>query len=254
MYALGGVLFALLTARPPFDAEDMMAAVAQHVHAPAPRPSTVRADVPTDLDDLVVGLLAKDPAARPTAADVVARLDGSSEAAIAPVAATAFPVDGSTRVLSPPVARTSAGPPRSRFGLIALGVALALALLTVVLVIANSGDTTNGSGGAVAGGARTTPPRGHVRTTHASRRSTTAPAPKPTPTARPVRSAERVAVRYAPRSPRPRPMAAWRPQMLRICSGGSTRWRLRGRSADLRAGRTTVPASPRSNGKAKGHR
>ena len=89
LYALGGVLFALLTARPPFDAEDMMAAMAQHVHAPVPRPSSVRVDVPPDLDDLVVALLAKDPAARPSATDVIARLDGTPAAALDAGALTA---------------------------------------------------------------------------------------------------------------------------------------------------------------------
>ena len=251
MYALGGVLFALLTARPPFDAEDMMAAVAQHVHAPAPHPATVRADVPTDLDELVVGLLAKDPAVRPTAADVIGRLDGSSEAAIAPVAATAFPVDGSTRVLSPPVARTSAGPLRSRLGLVALGVALALALLTVVLVIANSGDTTNGSGGAVAGRARTTPPP-DVRTTHVSRRSTTAPAPKPTPTARPADlpsalSALRAAITAAQADGGLAPAAAQ--DLLRRVDAMAAA----GTGGGPAGGPHDGPGKPKEHGKAKGH-
>ena len=174
LYALGGVLFALLTARPPFDAEDMMAAMAQHVHAPVPRPSSLRPEVPSDLDDLVVALLAKDPAARPRATDVIARLDGAPAAAPAP---------------APTVALT--GPTRSRrqprTGLIALGIVFALALLAVVFVIANSGGDTSGSGTPVAGAggthssarSSTHPPRASTHT--AAARSTPASTPASTP-------------------------------------------------------------------------
>lgn len=169
LYALGGVLFTLLTARPPFAAEDMMAAVAQHVHAPPPRPSAVRAQVPADLDDLVVALLAKDPAARPTAGEVLARLDGA------------------TRVLPRPVAPARRPERRlrgGRAGLVALGAALALVLLGVVLVIANSGGATSGTGGAAAAGGRSTtaaPATGATRTARprSASRALHPPAPRP---------------------------------------------------------------------------
>ncbi len=171
LYALGGVLFALLTARPPFDAEDMMAAMAQHVHAPVPRPSSLRVDVPSDLDDLVVALLAKDPTSRPSATDVIARIDGSPAAALAPTVALAGPM------------RSDRQP---RTGLIAVGIVFALALLAVVLVIANSGggDTT-GSGRPVAGGshsgARSSTRPARASTHAASARSTPASTPESTP-------------------------------------------------------------------------
>ncbi len=202
LYALGAVLFTLLTAKPPFDAEDMMAAMAQHVHAPVPRPSSVRVDVSPDLDDLVVALLAKDPVSRPSAADVIARLDGTPATATAPTAALAGAAVASTQVLAPIAGDGSA---RSRLqprtGLIALGIAFALALLAVVIVIANSGGDTSGSGTPIAGSTR----GNHRSSSHPARPSThpaatrSTPRPTPRPTRRPI-------PRPTPRStPTPRP-------------------------------------------------
>jgi len=89
------------------------------------------------------------------------------------------------------VAPSRGGRPRPRPGLVALGIPLALALLSVVLVTANSGDTTNGTGGADAGGARATspdarttstpqhPPRRRAGTSASRTASAGPPAPRP---------------------------------------------------------------------------
>ncbi|MBA3397057.1 MAG: serine/threonine protein kinase [Deltaproteobacteria bacterium] len=69
VYALGGILFELLTGRPPFLADNAMEMIAKHLMEPPPRPSAF-ADVPPEVDELVVGMLAKDPTARPSLADV----------------------------------------------------------------------------------------------------------------------------------------------------------------------------------------
>lgn len=165
LYALGGVMFALLTAHPPFAGEDLMAAMAQHVHAPVPHPAAMRADVPPELDALVVGLLAKDPAARPTATEVVAALDGSPSAAVAPTVALAgTAAAGSTQLIGPP--RTDRAAPHSRTGLIAAAIVLVLALIAVVLVVANSGNDTSGT---AANGINTGPTHRASRSSSASR-------------------------------------------------------------------------------------
>ncbi|GAA3946464.1 hypothetical protein GCM10023085_30790 [Actinomadura viridis] len=73
LYALGCTLFHMLTGRHVFPGDDLQAMVAQHLARPAPSPREVRADIPTDLDALVLAMLAKDPEDRPADATVVAR-------------------------------------------------------------------------------------------------------------------------------------------------------------------------------------
>lgn len=73
-YSVGVALFVALTGGYPFrgDANEVM--VAKHLDD-APRPSTRVAGIPSDLDDLCVALLARDPVVRATGRDVLARLE-----------------------------------------------------------------------------------------------------------------------------------------------------------------------------------
>lgn len=71
LYALGCVLFEALLGRPPVKATTFMAALARILFDVPPRVDAERADVPTELADLVEVLLSKYPDERPaTAADV----------------------------------------------------------------------------------------------------------------------------------------------------------------------------------------
>ena len=64
LYALGAVAYYLLTGRPPFEGGDGIAVLIAHARDPAVPPSRVRADVPEDLERVVLRCLAKDPAGR----------------------------------------------------------------------------------------------------------------------------------------------------------------------------------------------
>ncbi len=75
IYALGGIAFELLTGRPPFEADNVMEMVAKHLLEAPVAPSTLAANVPTELDELIVATLAKDPAARPDLATWAAVLE-----------------------------------------------------------------------------------------------------------------------------------------------------------------------------------
>ncbi|WP_406282026.1 WD40 repeat domain-containing serine/threonine protein kinase [Embleya sp. NBC_00896] len=75
LYSLGCVLHELLTGRTPFQAGDLFATMAAHLHATPAPPGDTRPGVPAALDDLVLALLAKDPGNRPaSAAEVHHRL------------------------------------------------------------------------------------------------------------------------------------------------------------------------------------
>jgi serine/threonine-protein kinase len=66
VYALGGVLYFLLTGRHVFQGENVVALLLAQLNEPVPSPSAVRGSpVPADLEALVLRCLAKDPAERP---------------------------------------------------------------------------------------------------------------------------------------------------------------------------------------------
>ena len=70
VYAAGVVLYECLTGRAPFESVGSPLAVVTHVLETTPEdPCTLRSGLPRALCDLVLGALAKDPAARPTSAD-----------------------------------------------------------------------------------------------------------------------------------------------------------------------------------------
>ncbi|MGD8396538.1 MAG: protein kinase, partial [Candidatus Eiseniibacteriota bacterium] len=95
LYALGVVLYELIAGRPPFEGDDPLTIVSQHLHAPVVAPRAFRPDLPSALESIVVDLLSKDPARRPgSAREVLARFDGlaSTSPASGPAAARA-PID-----------------------------------------------------------------------------------------------------------------------------------------------------------------
>ncbi|AOR30462.1 hypothetical protein BFF78_04830 [Streptomyces fodineus] len=75
LYALGCILYELVTGRPPFEAATWHAVLLRHIEEPPVPPGRLRPGLPPAWDGLILDLLAKDPDARPaTAAEVRARL------------------------------------------------------------------------------------------------------------------------------------------------------------------------------------
>src|SRR6185295_15068700 len=74
IYALGGILFELVTGRPVFFSDNTPEVLMKHLSEPPPRPSQV-ARVPPELDELIVAMLAKDPEQRPSLDQVCEVMD-----------------------------------------------------------------------------------------------------------------------------------------------------------------------------------
>lgn len=65
LYALGCLLFEMLTGRPPYQAEHFAQLFDQHLKSPPPHVRDFVKHVPAELDELICQLLAKDPDDRP---------------------------------------------------------------------------------------------------------------------------------------------------------------------------------------------
>jgi len=71
LYALGAMLYEMMTGRPPFVGDDSIAIIGQHINTPPVAPTWHRADLPPALETLILQLLEKDPEKRPESAAVV---------------------------------------------------------------------------------------------------------------------------------------------------------------------------------------
>jgi WD40 repeat protein len=107
LYALGGVLFEMLTGRTAFDAENYHEWAQKHMNTPAPAPSSLRPDLALwkGLDALVLRTLAKDVNERPRdVAELLSLLSAITyDAAAAPARTTA---EAATIFYEPPKATT----------------------------------------------------------------------------------------------------------------------------------------------------
>ncbi|MFM8283846.1 MAG: serine/threonine-protein kinase [Planctomycetaceae bacterium] len=120
LYALGLVMYAMLTGRPPFRGDQPTVVIHRQRTEKPRRVGTVVGDVPPLLEELIDRLLAKDPAARPASALALGRLLAAIEVVVPEpgAAAAAAPPggsgDGDTRneqlVLGKPTLELPGGP------------------------------------------------------------------------------------------------------------------------------------------------
>jgi hypothetical protein len=137
VYALGCMLFTLLTGRPPFDADGIGDIIAMQLREAPPAPSQLRPGTPPEIDQLVLRCLAKDPAQRfPTAGELAiaigALLGSSPQVSSAPairysLATVPTTLSGASGAGSaPPAQRLRMGRLAAVAGIGAAGVAIAL--------------------------------------------------------------------------------------------------------------------------------
>jgi YVTN family beta-propeller protein len=173
VYALGCVLFEILTGNPPFAArDDKVAKMYAHLQEEPPRLRVLRPDLPPDLDQVIARALAKEPDERfPSAGDLgraaAAAVAGSptveAERSVAVGAAAPGPPEATTtaeRAAASEEPTVREAPPaasrRRRWPLLA-GLALAAAAAAAAVIVLAGGDgdgaTTAGKATSVADGA-----------------------------------------------------------------------------------------------------
>ena len=74
LYALGVVLYEMLTGQLPFSGDTALAVAMRHVSEPPVAPRRLNPNIPVGLERLILRMLAKDPAQRPRSAEEFARL------------------------------------------------------------------------------------------------------------------------------------------------------------------------------------
>ncbi|MGH7896061.1 MAG: serine/threonine-protein kinase PknK, partial [Candidatus Binatia bacterium] len=98
LYALGAMLYEMVTGRPPFVGDDSVAVISQHLNTPPMAPSWHNPDVPPALEAIILELLAKAPEERPENATVVRlRLRDIAAAPAEALAPSATPATSGTR-------------------------------------------------------------------------------------------------------------------------------------------------------------
>ncbi|MCL4267752.1 MAG: protein kinase [Anaerolineae bacterium] len=90
LYAFGVMLYELVTGQLPFNADDALAVISQHLYAPPIPPSNHKGNLPPALDVLIMKLLQKNPDDRPASATVVRqKLTHIRQALLSPTAVSA---------------------------------------------------------------------------------------------------------------------------------------------------------------------
>ncbi|HEY8428445.1 MAG TPA: protein kinase [Sandaracinaceae bacterium] len=128
LYALGVMLFEMLTGRRPFESSSSMLLLEMHRREAPPRLAQVAPELPcvAELDALVADLLVKKPERRPRVGEVIERLERiAAQLAMLGEGEASSVVSGSFRAL----ARTEADELPRRPWLVALAAVLALSLL-----------------------------------------------------------------------------------------------------------------------------
>lgn len=186
VYALGCVLFEMLTGRPPFADDTGAAIIGQHLHRAPPPPRDVVPELPPALDAVVLRMLRKEPSDRhPDMAAVLADLEavgrGDPATAATAVLPRPAPVTSEATRTEPVATRASRTPV-----LLGIGGVLAVVALLVMGWRMLDGSPTQPAAD-VPASVTASPSPTDTATPSASTSSTPTPSPTPPPDTAPAR-------------------------------------------------------------------
>lgn len=138
IYAMGVVIYEMVTGRLPFDAETPFAVLMKHLTEPLPLPRQLRPDLPEEVERVILKALAKNPADRfQTMRDLVTAFDQAVQAAPAEVGvATPWPTLAALPQVAAPGDTGPLPPQPVRLTMPPLWILAAAGLGLVVLVLA----------------------------------------------------------------------------------------------------------------------
>lgn len=174
IYALGCVLYHMLTGRPPYVADEPMATLYQHVNEPLTPPSSIR-PVPPELERVILRCLEKDPSRRfDSAGQLLGALSSSMDASAPtnatepmpllpaafeptqpvarPIGASGFPASTSPTRPIRPMHRAKRPSRRWTWGVVASVVAAVLVLAGVLALLPDPAEIDTRGGRLDAGG------------------------------------------------------------------------------------------------------
>lgn len=136
LYALGAVLFEMVTGRPPFEGTTELAVALAHLHDAPPRPRKLRAGIPRPVETVVLRLLEKNPEARfataPELRDALAAIDIEDDDAEIPAAPAPTP-PGGVSVSARPARRT-------KTPIVIVGAAMVTAGIAIATLLGSGDD------------------------------------------------------------------------------------------------------------------
>ncbi|MET9271985.1 serine/threonine-protein kinase [Kribbella sp. NPDC003557] len=202
VYALGCVLYQLVTGRPPFVGDHPTAVLYQHVDTPPVPPAQLRPELAGPYDGVLLRMLAKAPEDRPTAEQLTVMSLAAEMFPTIPLAVEP-PVEAPAEPVVPPVAPPVAGPAgRRKPLLIAAAAVLVLAgAIAAGIGLRNTGDdlpptvdvgprpstsAATPTTSATTSDPTTTRPSQAGRTTRTTPSTTPSDTPSPTPTPTPT--------------------------------------------------------------------
>jgi serine/threonine-protein kinase len=135
LYSLAVILYQMLTGRPPFTDNDAVVVMARHIKSTPKRPNEAAPDaqIPAELEDVIMRTLAKEPKDRPASAEILAgellaalEAQGAQSSGVRASVTNAAGIRVPESMRPPPVALPR--PPKRSPPLLLLGAVLAVAL------------------------------------------------------------------------------------------------------------------------------